>query len=75
MEGATPKLLHEPHTFLLTGRVIMHVFFFVLCSDASVLSEASPGLAAVREERRANKDKARALATQIARDLFAQVAA
>lgn len=42
-------------------------------SDASVLSEASPDLAAVRESRRANKDQARSLATQIARDLFAQV--
>lgn len=45
----------------------------VSCRDAAVLSQASPELAAVREARKANRDKTRALATQIARDLFAQV--
>jgi hypothetical protein len=38
-----------------------------------VLSEASPELEAVREARQQNKDEARALATKIARELFAQV--
>lgn len=44
-------------------------------SDGSVLSEASPELGAVREARRANRDKARQLASQLAKDLYAQVRA